>query len=232
MKLKGKHVIFSFILFITGFLVAFSYQLTSEESKIVRMNEEQLQEDIKYRESLNQVEQKNKELRAELLELKDGIRSFEEKLGNQEDLVSTYLDEKKELEMVTGEVPIQGPGVTITLNDANYIPSEDNVNDYIVHDLHVHLVVNELLSSGANAISINGQRLLKNSHIACIGPVISVDGEQHPAPFVISAIGDPEVLNASFELQNGVLDVLVSDNVEVTVEKKDQIKMDARVSGE
>ncbi|SET85339.1 Uncharacterized conserved protein YlxW, UPF0749 family [Salinibacillus kushneri] len=232
MGLKGKHVIFSFILLVAGFLLAFGYKLANENGKIVSMNEEELQEELQYQEQLNDIEQENKELRSELESLRNEIRDFEEKLGSQEEQVNTYIEDRNRLEVLTGDVPVEGPGITVTLKDAEYIPNEDNVNDYIVHDLHVHLVINELLASGANAISINGQRILKDSYITCTGPVITVDGKKHPAPFVIQAIGDSEVLEASMALQNGVLDRLVSDHVEVNIESNDNISMDAVVSSE
>ncbi|MDP4163311.1 MAG: DUF881 domain-containing protein, partial [Bacillota bacterium] len=69
----------------------------------------------------------------------------------------------------------------------------------------------------------NGQRLSSNSYIVCNGPVITVDGYQHPAPFVISAIGDPDVLSAALNITGGVKDQLVNDNIVFTLEKKDEI---------
>jgi uncharacterized protein YlxW (UPF0749 family) len=231
-KLKGRHVIFSFILLITGFLAAFSYQITKEEAKVVKVESDQLNEDYFYREELNKTVEKNKELRNELVQLKDQISQYESELGENEDVVQEFIEDKRELQMLAGEIPVNGPGITVTLNDAEYIPSEENVNEYIVHDLHVHSVVNELLSSGAVAVSINGQRLIQSSYINCVGPVISVDGIKHPAPFTISAIGDKEVLETSLLLQNGVVEQLVSDNVEVTIETKDEIIMDAKIPAE
>jgi uncharacterized protein YlxW (UPF0749 family) len=229
MKVKGKHVIFSFILLITGFLVAFSYQITSEKPKVVKVVDQQLEEDYRYRQQLNDTIEKNNELESELVSLQEKISELEKELGEQELVVSDYIEEKRKLQMIAGEIPVSGKGISVTLNDAQYIPSESNVNEFIVHDLHVHKVINELLSSGATAISINGQRLLNDSYIQCIGPVISIDGKEHPAPFVIEAIGDPDILEASIMLQNGVVDQLVADNVEVTVKKNDNIKMDARI---
>ncbi|WP_102027300.1 DUF881 domain-containing protein [Salirhabdus sp. Marseille-P4669] len=232
MKVRGRHVIFSFILLITGFLVAFSYQITKEETKIVKVEDKQLEEDYFYRNQLNETIKENKDLMDELMKLQEEISDYEEQLAGQEVLVSDYIDEKRQLQMITGEIPVTGPGVVVSLNDAEYIPSDQNVNDFIVHDLHVHMVINELLSSGASAIAINGQRLLNDSFIQCIGPVISVDGVEHPAPFVISAIGDAGVLEASLMLENGVVEQLVYDHVEVKVEKQDKISMDARISSE
>ncbi len=134
------------------------------------------------------------------------------------------------MQILTGELPVEGEGIEISLKDADYIPSEDNVNQYIVHDRHIHLVINELYSAGAKAIAINGQRIYADSYIQCVGPVISVDGNVYPAPFVISAIGAPDVLDVSLNLTNGVVDNLLYDNIEVTVEQMPEIEMDARAS--
>ncbi|KGP72427.1 DUF881 domain-containing protein [Pontibacillus yanchengensis] len=232
MKTTGKHVIFSFVLLLSGFLVAFSYQQTKKDPQIVQLSDQQLEKDYYYRQQLINIEKQNKELRNEVEEKKDKIQSLEENLATQEKTLGNYVEDKKQLQKLTGEVPVQGQGIKVTLKDSDYIPSEENVNQYIVHESHIHKVINELLSSGANAIAINGQRLYRDSYIACTGPVVTVDGVQHPAPFVITAIGDQDVLMPSLELKHGVVDQLVNDNVEVKMEKQANISMGSKVTGE
>lgn len=231
MKLKGKHVIFSFVLLVSGFLVAFSYQQTKNDAQVVQMSDKQLEKDYYYRQQLIDIEKQNKELRDEVQQKKSNIQELEDQLANQEQKVADYVEDKKKLQKLTGEIPVKGPGVEVKLKDSDYIPSEENVNQYIVHESHIHKVINEFLSAGANAISINGQRIFRDSYIVCIGPVVSVDGIQHPAPFVITAIGDPDVLMPSLQLKHGVVDQLVNDNIEVSVQQKSAVTMNARVSG-
>jgi len=232
MKITGKHVIISCVLLVSGFLIAFSYQQTKNNAQIVQMSDDQLEKDYYYRQQLIDVEAQNKELREEVETKTDRIQNLEDQLANQEQKVGNYVEEKKKLQKITGDLPVEGPGIEVQLRDADYVPSEENVNQYIVHESHIHKVVNELLSAGANAIAINGQRLYRDSYIACIGPVVSVDGVQNPAPFVITAIGDPEVLMPSLQLTHGVVDQLVNDNVEVTLQQRDHISMHARMTGE
>src|SRR5690606_24676091 len=126
-----------------------------------------------------------------------------------------------------GLVPVQGSGLKVTLQDGDYNPNSVNPNDYIVHESHVFQVINELYISGAEAISINGQRIHGNSYIVCTGPVITVDGVQYPAPFVIEAIGEPDVLTSSMELLGGIMDQSVSDNIFVTGDEAQLIEMPA-----
>lgn len=63
-----------------------------------------------------------------------------------------------------------------------------NPNLYLVHDEDILKVVNELRAAGAEAISINGQRLIANSEIICSGPTIRVNRRPLAPPFVIKAL--------------------------------------------
>ncbi|WP_181348912.1 DUF881 domain-containing protein [Thalassobacillus sp. CUG 92003] len=232
MRVKGRSIILALVLLVSGFLVSFSYQQTKSDPEVVTLNESQWEKEYYYQQQLLSIEERNKQLRDELNQKREQIQQIENDLANSEDVVADLVDRKKKLQMLTGELPVEGPGVEVTLHDAEYIPDEENANNYIVHEAHVQKVINELLSSGAKAVSINGQRYFSDSYISCIGPVISVDGVQHPAPFVIKAIGEPDVLESSLNLTNGVVEKLVNDNVEVTMQKQRAITMEPRLATE
>ncbi|SDJ74126.1 DUF881 domain-containing protein [Sediminibacillus albus] len=232
MKLKGKHVILALVLLVSGFLIAFSYQHTKKESQVIQVTDQQWEKDFYYRQQLINLEEKNKELRDELENKRKEIQTLESELGGQTDTINNYVERKLQLQMITGELPVHGEGVKVSLSDAEYVPSEENANQYIVHERHIHRVVNELLSAGAEAVSINGQRVFQDSYISCVGPVISVDGVTYPAPFTIEAIGDQDVLYSSINLTDGLVDELVSDNIEVEMERIDAIQMSTRVNKE
>ena len=103
----------------------------------------------------------------------------------------------KEGNKALGLSEVTGKGVIITLNDNQKISSSNYVGDLnslIVHDLDIMYVVNELKNAGAEAISINDQRIVSISAIECDGNVIMVNGEKLGAPFEIKAIGLPERL--------------------------------------
>ncbi|QAS51093.1 DUF881 domain-containing protein [Halobacillus litoralis] len=232
MKRKGRSVILSLVLLVSGFLISFSYQQTKSEPEMVQLNDSQWEKEYFYQQQLLDMEERNKELRDELKSKREDIQGYEKEWADREQVVVDFVERKKKLQMLAGEIPIQGEGVQVTLSDAAYIPEEDQANQYIVHESHIHKVLNELLSAGAKAVAINGQRYMKDSYIACTGPVITVDGVQHPAPFVISAIGDSDVLSSSLKLTRGVLDQLGNENVEVKITEEQRIEMDARLSTE
>ncbi|KAB8138654.1 DUF881 domain-containing protein [Gracilibacillus oryzae] len=226
--MKSKKLIFAFVFFVLGFLITFSFQQTRSSSNVVQLNENEWERDYFYRKQLIELEDTNKQLRAELNSIREQIQEIEQNFASSADDLHDLVETKTKLQKLTGELPVRGNGIVITLSDSSYIPSNQHANQYIVHDRHIHQVINELYSAGAKAIAINGQRIFRDSYITCTGPVITVDGSSYPAPFVISAIGDPAILDVSLNLKNGVIDMLVQDNVEVAFEKKSDIDMSAR----
>lgn len=231
MRVRGKDVILAFVLFIFGFLVAFSFQQTKYfSSQQNNVSEQQWEQDFYYRQQLIELEEKNYQIQTEISEKRQKIFAMETELSEQMNTIEAAFNRKTELQILTGELPVSGSGIFITLRDSDYVPLEGNINDYIVHDRHVQLVINELFSAGAEAIAINGQRIYSDSYVNCVGPVISVDGVQYPEPFTIEAIGDQDTLQNSLTLDNGVVDILVNDQVEVEVGKRRTIEMEARSS--
>lgn len=226
MKLKGRYVILSLVLLVLGFLISYSYQITKEKNKNRTISEEQWEKEYETRSLLINNEKINKDLQKELYEKQDQVKKIEKSLKDEKQVYFNLVEDVEKFRMYVGDVPVVGKGVQVTLEDSSYIPEGENVNNYIVHESHIFNVINELNISGADAISINGQRISSDSYIFCNGPVVTVDGNQFPAPFVISAIGDPGVLIPALNIAGGIIDQLAYDNIVVTVEKKDEIKME------
>ena len=92
---------------------------------------------------------------------------------------------------VAGLVAVTGPGLKVTLNDSRLSapPAGANVNDLVIHSQDVQAVVNALWRSGAEAMAINGQRLVSTSAVLCVGNTLLLNGTVHSPPYVISAVG-------------------------------------------
>ncbi|MBP2003581.1 DUF881 domain-containing protein [Halobacillus andaensis] len=218
----------SMLLLFSGFLITFTYHQSSSSPKMVQLNEDaEWPEEFEFQQQLLELEKSNKQLREELQRKRTEVVNLEDEIANSEKTVSDYVNKKKQLQLLAGELSVEGEGVSVQLQDAAYIPEDGQVNDYIVHETHVFEVINELLSAGAKAVSVNGQRLHSDSYISCTGPVITVDGVQHPAPFVIEAIGNPDVLQSSLELTGGIEERLQEDHVDVDI-NVERVSIDAR----
>ncbi len=203
--------------------MAFSYHFTQKNDTDKAITNNQWERDIELRNQLIAQEQKNREFQKELIEKQEKVRETEEELAQEEQVFFNLAEDAEKYRMFLGKVRVKGQGVTVTLADGQYDPNDDNINNYLVHEHHVFNVVNELYVSGATAVAINGQRLSHNSYIVCNGPVIEIDGNPHPAPFVITAIGEPDVLSSALNITGGVKDRLVNENVEFKLEVNEEI---------
>src|SRR5438270_462194 len=91
-------------------------------------------------------------------------------------------------EEVSGLVAVVGPGLKVTLDDSSLKESPTgNLNDLVIHSQDVQAAVNALWRAGAEAISINGERLISTSAVLCVGNTLLLNGTVHSPPYVISA---------------------------------------------
>lgn len=225
-QLVNKRIIFSIVCLVLGFMLAYSYSLSSsKKTNGQTTGNGYFEQEERYREELIKQKERNKELADELDASQQQVREIEKSLAGSEERYDSLINEAENLRLILGVIPATGEGVKVKLEDAEYNPASENPNDYIVHESHVFKVINELKISGSEAISINGQRLHANSYIKCNGPVITIDGKQFPAPFVIEAIGDSDVLIPSLQLTGGVFDQLINDNIVVTIEAVKKLDM-------
>ncbi|MEA0561622.1 MULTISPECIES: DUF881 domain-containing protein [Lysinibacillus] len=209
----------------TGFIIGYSYNQAKDNREAGAIDSELFEQEDSYREELITQQERNKELTEELNTLQEQIRKYEKSFASNEKDYKKLVEQAEDLRLLLGELKSEGKGIRITLQDGDYDPKSLNPNDYIVHESHVFKLMNELKISGAQAIAINGQRVMANSYIRCNGPVITIDGTQHPAPFVIEAVGDSETLMASLNLSGGVVDQLLNDNIVVSLEENQKLTM-------
>lgn len=131
-----------------------------------------------------------------------------------------------------GAVPVQGPGLVITVDDAPLDDSADPAarNEGRVLSRDLQIVVNALWAAGAEAIDVGGQRLTSRSAIRFAGEAILVNYRPLPRPYVIRAIGDPDRLEAQFTAGDGGAYLkALSDNfgINATVLTEEEITMES-----
>jgi uncharacterized protein YlxW (UPF0749 family) len=92
-----------------------------------------------------------------------------------------------------GMDPVQGPGMRIQLSDTpRELDFKDvNPNLLVVHQQDIQAFVNALWAGGADAVALQGQRLVSTSGIKCVGNTVVIDGVPYSPPYVIEAVGDP-----------------------------------------
>lgn len=136
----------------------------------------------------------------------------------------------KQDNILLGLTDVTGSGIVITLKDNNTVKRSnisplDNIELYLVHAGDLVEVVNALRNAGAEAISINGQRITNYTSIYCAGNVVVVNGEKISSPVEIKAIGSPELLYGSITIPGGYLELMEDTGVMVEVKKNDNISI-------
>ena len=104
-----------------------------------------------------------------------------------------------------------------------------NNSNYLVHDGNLVAIINELKVAGAEAISINGKRIVNSTSINCAGNVIQINGEKVGSPFVINAIGDKDLLYGELTKNGGTLYKLKKYGVLTSIKKEDSIEIEKEI---
>ncbi len=161
------------------------------------------------------------------LEEAEQILEAERKKATENSSESSSLEQElSTARVLLGLTEVTGKGVVITLDDnksfTNMSQSVIDPNALLVHDGDLIQVVSILKNAGAEAISINDQRIVNTTAITCDGYVVRINGEKVGAPFEIKAIGSPEYLKGSLEV-SGYLEIMVDDGVIVDIKKSNSI---------
>lgn len=103
--------------------------------------------------------------------------------------ISASLEREQRL---AGLTPLAGPGLRITLDDSTIktVPLGEEANYYLVHEFFLRDVLNVLWAGGAEAVSLNGERIVPSTSIYCVGTTILVNSTRLSPPYVFLAIGD------------------------------------------
>ncbi len=159
---------------------------------------------------------KNRDLSDRIAELKQYIESLENRTFQEDDAFGRIMEEKKNAEIFAGLTEVSGSGVFITLLAGP---------DSFIRDSDIRLVVNELRAGGAQAISVNEERMVATSEIREGGPYIVINGKQFlsNSKFEIKAIARAEDLERTIDMINGVGRILEIYDLEYEIRKSDKV---------
>ena len=120
--------------------------------------------------------------------------------------------ENEKAQFLAGLTDVKGPGVLVILDDSKIpLPAGmppgvlGSAPPNIIHDTDINQVVNELKATGAEAISVNDQRLVAVSPIRCAGPTVFVNNTPQTPPYIIKAIGNPKNLATALNMSGGIM---------------------------
>jgi uncharacterized protein YlxW (UPF0749 family) len=156
---------------------------------------------------------------------------LQQALGDRNSSTMVLNEGIEKAKAFAGLTDLQGPGLKVTLLDSRPKVGSMQGSESIIHDTDVLKVVNELLASGAEAIDVNGHRVVTTTSFRCVGPVIHVDGVPVASPIVIRAIGDPATLEGGLNIPLGILaEIRQTDPSMVQLEQVKEMRI-ARYGG-
>ncbi len=182
------------------------------------LRDEVLKTKERYDNAFAQLEKVNKELEA-----------YRSKATENDSSAAEKEEQLKKDNAVLGLNEVTGSGVTITLRDnqnasVSSMKSGDDISNYLVHEIDLLKIVNELKNAGAIAISINGQRIIPTTSINCAGNITRVNGEIVGTPFVIKAVGGSF---ETLERPGGYIDWLRDDyGIDISVKLQNNVTVE------
>ncbi len=148
---------------------------------------------------LSQQKAETDQRRAEARRLTEEVNRLSAQVGD-----TSAQEEQAKAEALrapAGLVPVKGPGLTITLDDAPEEVAEaaedGDANKFVVHQQDIQAVVNALWAGGAEAMTLQDQRVISTTGIKCIGNTVRLHGVPYAPPYVITAVGDPDAMLTS-----------------------------------
>ena len=137
-------------------------------------------------------------------------------------------DELASLSQIAGTVAVRGRGVVVRLDNSNRQPaSPDQAGAYLIHDADVQLVINGLFAAGAEALDVNGSRVVATTPVRAAGDTIVVNFRPLSPPYVIEAIGADRALFDETEIARRFKRWSTLFGLGYRVEEKDDITVEA-----
>jgi uncharacterized protein YlxW (UPF0749 family) len=145
----------------------------------------------------------------QLADLQKQVQAATSRAAGTDSRVAQARDEAEANADAAGMVPVTGPAVTVTLDDAPPLPGSQKGSvppDYlVVHQQDVQAVVNALWAGGAEAMTLQGQRVISTSAVRCVGNTLLLHGIVYSPPYVVSAIGDVSRMRQALDVAPDII---------------------------
>ena len=179
------------------------------------------------RDELLSVQGKYESLYKELEEREKILEQTRQAASNNNESDSQNEEDILNNQKLLGLTDVSGQGLIIKLDENRDVDSNEvlNINGYLVHEEDLLYIVNELFNAGADAVSINDERVVSTTSILCDGNIIRINGKMVGVPITIKAIGYPERLDGALTRPGGYLEVMANDGIIVSVERSENISI-------
>ena len=205
---------------VLGAMMVFQFRTTSSIDKGVSLSREQ------------ELSIERKQLERDILHLQEEVADLTAKLNEagqgQTGTAGALESQLARLKLYAGLLPVAGPGVEVLLDNLPDRARPGGVSGFDnIRDDDLLKVINELRGVGAEAIAINGQRILSTTEIRLAGNHINVNLTKLSPPYRVSAVGNAGALKSGMEIKGGLVEYLDTLGISVKVQIKDSVQIPA-----
>ncbi|NWF30436.1 DUF881 domain-containing protein [Streptomyces sp. PKU-EA00015] len=210
-RVTRAQLIVALLLFVLGLGLAIQVRSNSDESALRGARQEDLVR------ILDELDNRSQRLEDEKQRLEDQRTELENSSDQAEEARKQTLQKEQQLGILAGTVAAQGPGITLTIGDPSGTVEPDMLLD----------AIQELRAAGAEAIQVNGVRVVADTFFSGTAGDIEVDGKRVSAPYTFKVIGKPQDLEPALNIPGGVVQTLEKEQATATVERSEKIIVDA-----
>ncbi|MFF8379929.1 DUF881 domain-containing protein [Streptomyces sp. NPDC015661] len=210
-RVTRAQLVVALLLFVLGLGLAIQVSSTSENSALRGARQEDLVR------ILDELDDRTQRLEDEKSRLEKQRSELESSSDQAEEARKQTQEKERQLGILAGSVAAEGPGITLTVGDPTGAVESDMLLD----------AIQELRAAGAEAIQVNGVRVVADSYFTGSGDDMRIDGTKVAAPYVFKVIGKPEDLEPALNIPGGVVQTLEKEQATATVERSAKIVVDA-----
>jgi len=218
---KSIYISIILVAMVLGLMIAFQFRTTSSIDRGVpydRVQELAIEK--------KQVERDINHLQDEVADL---TAKLEEAGKGHAEATGALESELAKIKLYAGLITVEGPGIEVSLDNPSGLAMGPGGASslYLIKDDDLLKVINDLRGAGAEAMAINGQRIMATSEIRLAGSHINVNLTRLSPPYKVVAIGNPDALKSSLEIKGGLVEYLNDLGIAVEVRTKDSVRAPA-----
>ncbi|MER6319270.1 DUF881 domain-containing protein [Streptomyces sp. NPDC001581] len=210
-RVSRAQLIVALLLFVLGLGLAIQVRSNSDSSALRGARQEDLVR------ILDELDGRTKRLEEEKQALEDQRKELESSSNQAEEARRQTVEKERQLGILAGTVAAQGPGITLKITD----PTGQVQSDQLLDTLQ------ELRAAGAEAIQINGVRIVAGSYFSDENGGVAIDGKKITQPYEFKVIGKPQDLEPALNIPGGVVQTLEKEQATVAVTRSAKIVVDA-----
>lgn len=180
-----------------------------------------------YEEKLKSVIAEKDEITKELISYEERMALIEQNKAEEDFFLKGVITDLEKYKIAAGVVDVHGPGIIITIDDPIPVAGMENDFSMIMANYELLLsLVNKLKDAGAEAISINEQRIIATTEISLAGSHVNINAVPTAPPYVVKAIGNSDTLYSTITIRYGIIDEMKNKDkygLQVNIEKKDDV---------